>query len=98
MRAFDPAIVPQVELVGSYIELGAIDVAYEILLAELDKDPEAWTHGWDVGVAWGPDGAAFRRDPRFGELARRMGLVDYWKQYGYPDGCRAGDDTPIVCS
>jgi len=98
MRAFDPAIVPQVDLVGSYIELGAIDVAYELLLAELEKDPKAWARGWDIGIAWGPDGAAFRRDPRFGELAQRMGLVDYWKQYGYPDGCRAGDGTPIVCS
>jgi TolB-like protein len=97
MRAIDPGIKPQAELVGSYVELGAIDVAYEILFAELEKDPKAWTHGWDIGVAWGPDGAAFRRDPRFGKLAQRMGLVDYWKQYGYPDGCRAGDDTPIVC-
>ena len=98
MRALDPAIVPQVDLVAPYIELGAIDVAYEILLAELEKDPKAWARGWDVSIAWGPAGAAFRRDPRFGDLAQRMGLVDYWKQYGYPDGCRAGDDTPIVCS
>jgi len=98
MQAFDPAIVPQVDLVGSYIELGAIDVAYGILLAELEKDPKAWARSWDVGIAWGPDGADFRRHPRFGELAQRMGLIDYWKQYGYPDGCRAGDDTPIVCS
>jgi len=98
MRALDPAIVPQAGLVGSYIELGAIDVAYELLLAELDKDPKSWARGWDVGIAWGPAGAAFRRDPRFGELARRMGLVDYWKQYGYPDGCRLGEATPLVCS
>jgi len=27
-----------------------------------------------------------------------MGMIDYWKQYGYPDGCRAGTDAPIVCS
>jgi hypothetical protein len=54
---------------------------------------------WDVSHAWGPEGKAFRDDPRFGELARRMSvMVDYWKQYGYPDGCRAGEDTPIVCS
>jgi len=98
MKALDPAIMPQAALVGSYIELGAVDVAYELLFAELEKDPEAWKHDWDVSVAWGPAGAAFRRDPRFGELAQRMGFVDYWKQYGYPDGCRAGDDTPIVCS
>ena len=28
-----------------------------------------------------------------------MGIVDYWKQYGYPDGCRAGSgDVPVVCA
>jgi hypothetical protein len=49
--------------------------------------------------AWVPENAAFRRDPRFGKLAQRIGLVDYWKQYGYPDQCRAGTgDVPIVCT
>ncbi len=48
--------------------------------------------------AWSADAAAMRRDPRFGKLAERIGLLDYWKQYGFPDGCRAGQDTPIVCS
>ena len=97
IQAFDPGIIPQAELVGSYIELGAVDLAYSLLFAQLDKDPNAWQR-WDLSIAWGPEGAAFRRDPRFGELAQRMGLVDYWKQYGYPDGCRAGDATPLVCS
>ena len=31
-------------------------------------------------------------------LAQRIGMVEYWKQYGYPDACRAGTDTPLVCS
>ena len=44
------------------------------------------------------ENAAMRKDPRFGELAERIGMLDYWKQYGFPDGCRAGKDTPIVCS
>jgi len=97
MRAFDPKIARQIDLVPPYIELGAIDVAYEVMLDALAKDPEAWVPRWD-SHAWGPESAAFRRDPRFGELMRRMGFFDYWKQYGFPDGCRAGDDTLIVCS
>jgi len=24
-------------------------------------------------------------------------MLDYWKQYGFPDGCRAGRDTAVVC-
>jgi TolB-like protein len=97
MRAFDPKIVPQIELVPSYIELGALDVAYQLLFDDLARDPTGWASRLDVAIAWGPVGADFRRDPRFGEAAERMGFVDYWKQYGYPDGCRAGDTTPIVC-
>jgi TolB-like protein len=98
MRAFDPKIVPQIELVPSYIELGELDLAYDLLFEDLAHDPTGWATRLDVAIAWGPAGAAFRGDPRFGEAAERMGFVDYWKQYGYPDGCRAGDSTPIVCS
>jgi Flp pilus assembly protein TadD len=84
MRRIDPAIKPQVELISAYVELGALDLSYELLFDELAKDPQGWVNRWDTHVAWGPEGAEFRRDARFGELAERMGLLDYWKQYGYP--------------
>jgi tetratricopeptide (TPR) repeat protein len=99
MRAVDPKLVPQIELIQPYMHLGQLDLVYELLSKSLDEQPDAWVKRWDVSHAWGPEGKAFRDDPRFGELARRMSvMVDYWKQYGYPDGCRAGEDTPIVCS
>ena len=82
----------------AYIELGALDVVYPLLFDSLAADPLAWLHQWDFSFAWTPEGAAFRRDPRFAELATRVGMVDYWKQYGFPDGCRAGDDAPVTCS
>ena len=47
---------------------------------------------------WSPGAAALRADPRFSRLVERAGLVDYWKQYGYPDHCRAGaGDRALVC-
>jgi len=98
MRAVDPKLVPQIELIQPYMHLGQLDIVYDLLFKSLDEDSMAWAKRWDVSHAWGPEGKAFRQDPRFGELARRMGIVDYWKQYGFPDGCRAGEDTPIVCS
>jgi tetratricopeptide (TPR) repeat protein len=98
MRAVDPTKIPQVELVGPYLQLGQTDLVYRILFESLDEDPRAWVEKWDLGVAWSEEGAAFRKDARFVQLAERMGLLDYWKQYGYPDHCRAGTDTPIVCS
>jgi TolB-like protein/Tfp pilus assembly protein PilF len=98
MRKIAPAVARQIELVGPYIELGAVDLAYDLMLAELERDPRAWLTHWDLTVAWGPNGAAFRADPRFAELAQRIGLLDYWKQYGFADGCRAGEETPVTCS
>jgi TolB-like protein len=98
MQAVDPAVVPQFELIQPYMHLGQLDLVYGMLFKSLDEDPMAWSKHWTLEHAWTAEGKAFRRDPRFGELARRMGIVDYWKQYGYPDGCRAGDDSSIVCS
>jgi adenylate cyclase len=98
LRAIDPKIVPQLELIEPYIRLGQLDLVYELLFKALDEDPMSWSSRWDLNHAWGPEGAAFRKDPRFAELARRIGIVEYWKQYGFPDGCSAGQDTPIVCS
>jgi adenylate cyclase len=97
LRRIDPKVVPQHKLIKPYVELGAVDVAYEVMFDALAKDPTVWAKHWDTDFAWGPEGVAMRRDPRFGELAERMGFVDYWKQYGYPDGCRAGTDSPVVC-
>jgi TolB-like protein len=98
MQTVDPAVVPQLELIQPYMHLGQLDLVYGMLFRSLDEDPMAWSKHWTLEHAWTPEGKAFRQDPRFGELARRMGIVDYWKQYGYPDGCRAGDDSSIVCS
>jgi hypothetical protein len=98
MLAIDPKVMPRLGLIQPLLHLGAIDAVYEALFKALDEDPASWVNRWDLNHAWGPEGEAFRKDPRFAELARRIGIVEYWKQYGFPDGCRAGDDTPIVCS
>jgi hypothetical protein len=90
-------VATQVDLVGSYLELGQVDLAYQILFAAIDEDPRAWVK-WDLAKTWGPQGSAFRSHERFAELARRMGLIDYWKQYGFPDGCSAGPDAGVACS
>jgi len=37
--------------------------------------PEAWSQ-------------KARQDPAFQGFAKRMGMVDYWKQYGWPDLCK----------
>lgn len=40
-----------------------------------------------------------RQLPRFKGLLREIGLVDYWKEYGWPDNdiCRPVADDDFVC-
>jgi len=35
-----------------------------------------------------------RQDPVFQGFAKRIGLVDYWKKYGWPDVCKPQPQTP----
>ena len=99
MQALDPKIASQADLIQPYLQMKQYDLVYRIMFEALDADRMAWVHGWDAMHVWSADVAEFRRDPRFGLLAQRMGLVEYWKQYGYPDGCRAGSgDVPLVCA
>jgi TolB-like protein/Tfp pilus assembly protein PilF len=41
----------------------------------------------DPLLVWAPGMRSFRRDPRFQAYATRLGLMEYWQQYGPPDDC-----------
>jgi TolB-like protein len=45
---------------------------------------------------WLPEMRQFRRDARFQRLVTRLGLIDYWRQYGPPDDCDLHGDV-LVC-
>jgi TolB-like protein len=99
MRAIDPKVATQAQLLTPYMQMQQTDLVFDIIDEALAHDRLAWVKNWDMVHAWAPDQAAFRRDPRFAQLAQRVGLVDYWKQYGFPDACRAGNGaTAIICS
>jgi TolB-like protein/Flp pilus assembly protein TadD len=99
LQAIEPELKPQGELLMAYLELGQTDLAFRIMNDALDRDRLAWLHTWDMMHAWTPENTALRNDPRFARIAERIGFVEYWKQYGYPDGCRAGTgDLAFVCS
>jgi TolB-like protein/Flp pilus assembly protein TadD len=97
MRKLDPKVAKQTQLIGPYLALGSVDDAYRAIFDALDRE-DPWAHDWDLGHVWGEDGRKFRTDPRFAQLAERLGLVEYWKQYGFADACEAGQDTAVVCS
>jgi len=99
LRAVEPKVATQVDLLMPYIQLEQNDIAFQIVDDSLARDSMAWLREWSVMNAWQPEAAGFRKDPRFSKLAERIGLVDYWKQYGYPDHCHAGTgDVALVCS
>jgi adenylate cyclase len=47
---------------------------------------------------WYPVMKDVRQLPRFKEYMKEIGLVDYWKRFGWPDLCRPVGDDDFVCN
>jgi hypothetical protein len=61
---------------------GRVNEVYQLL-----EDP-SFQPFVERGALFRPDFAAVRADPRFMQVAARLGLVRYWRQTGYwPDFC-----------
>lgn len=72
----------------AYVRLGAVDAAYRLMDRCLAEQPsDAAMTGEAANGLWRPEMRAFRQDARFRALAERLGLIDYWRQYGPPDDC-----------
>jgi hypothetical protein len=75
-------------VLGSF---GKVDEAYQLL-----EDPkyQPFIH---ADALFRPDFAGVRADPRFMQVAARLGLVRYWRNSGYwPDFCKR-DRLPYDC-
>ena len=46
---------------------------------------------------WHPTYAAVRRTERFKNVARGLGLVDYWRERGWPAQCHPQGAEDFVC-
>jgi TolB-like protein len=77
--------------VTTFTLLKALDSAYGVANQALDESVRSGTISGGWGVLWRPELQPFRKDPRFQTLVTRMGLMDYWKQYGPPDDCDLKD-------
>jgi TolB-like protein len=53
--------------------------------------------GNQVAFVWHPSYAPVRKTVRFKALARKAGLVDYWRARGWPDLCRPIGTDDFVC-
>ncbi|MCH9027689.1 MAG: tetratricopeptide repeat protein [Proteobacteria bacterium] len=68
---------------ATYVEFGLMDDAYR--LADRTMESFYANAPW---VFWIPEMALFRQDSRFADLVTELGLVDYWREYGWPDACQ----------
>ena len=72
-----------------------------LILLLLDQHDAAFAHAkrllaaptidWELSLFWLPEAAGFRADPRFVVLVDSIGLLDYWKRYGWSDFCERSD-------
>jgi TolB-like protein len=81
-----------------FTRLGAVDLAYEVAHATPEEleTTGVLSNVTFVGTCWLPEMRAFRQDPRFQAYVTRLGLMQYWKQYGPPDGCELKDGK-LIC-
>jgi TolB-like protein len=83
--------------VHSYVLLAALDAAYELIDQCLNRQPpKAAVPGVAAETVWSPEMRPFRMDPRFQALAKRIGLMEYWQQFGAPDDCDLKDNK-LTC-
>ena len=67
--------------------MGQPDLVFEVLLAEGIPTEQIYINMFP----W--DGAVLRADPRFRKLVLESGLLEYWKQWGWPDYCEPEGDS-----
>jgi len=76
-----------------YASFDRIDEAYLEITKVLDL---VGNHRIFVWYFWRSDIAPFRQDPRFAVLVTEFGMVDYWREYGWPDVCQPAGDS-VIC-
>jgi DNA-binding winged helix-turn-helix (wHTH) protein/TolB-like protein len=81
-------------LLTAYVSFDRVDEAYRVATMALDLD--GFHRNNFVWTFWRSDLAPFRQDPRFAALVTELGMVDYWREYGWPDVCQPAGDS-VIC-
>ena len=70
---------------------------WAIYFGDLDFAMDIIENTGDVYQCWFPIMKNVRQVPRFKDFVREIGLVDYWKQYGWPDLCHPVSENDFEC-
>jgi hypothetical protein len=76
---------------------GDTDFVFDIL-ARIDSFTSIGRGRALPGLIWNRTMSDLRQTPRFKELAREIGLVDYWREFGWADNCRPIGTDDFECS
>jgi TolB-like protein len=95
--AIDESVVPLWRVLAR-LQMGALAARFgdpELALTSFEEtfasSPE------QIYAIWRPVYREMRKLQRFKEFARRIGLVDYWREYGWADFCRPIGENDFEC-
>jgi TolB-like protein len=95
--AIDETVMPLWRVLAR-LEIGALAARFgdpELAMTSFEEtfasSPE------QIYAIWRPVYRDMRKLPQFKEFARRVGLVDYWKEYGWADVCRPFGENDFEC-
>jgi adenylate cyclase len=100
------ALIKLHQLYSDENTLSERDITDISILAAYFGDPDFAMEAMEKGIKinalglfkiWYPVMKDVRQLPRFKELMREIGLVDYWEEFGWPDLCRPRGDDDFVC-
>jgi TolB-like protein/Tfp pilus assembly protein PilF len=82
--------------VQSMALLGGLDEAFALANRCLSKFEPGMVVDWLNFHPWWPEMREFRRDARFQAFLTRLGLMEYYRQYGPPDDCEL-ENNKLTC-
>jgi TolB-like protein len=95
--AIDESVVPLWRVLAR-LQIGALAARFgdpELAMTSFEdtfaSSPE------QIYAIWRPVYRDVRKLPRFKQFVQQIGLVDYWKQYGWPDVCRPFGENDFEC-
>jgi hypothetical protein len=80
------------------LQMGALAARFGDPELALTAFEETYASGPEqIYAIWRPVYRDMRKLPRFKEFVRRIGLVDYWREYGWADFCRPMGENDFEC-